>query len=42
MNLFGTEEAIGKKLKVKGVRLEVIGVLKKEGLTLFLAAWMSL
>ena len=31
MNLFGTEEAIGKKLKVKGVRLEVIGVLKKEG-----------
>ena len=30
-NLFGTEEAIGNKLKVKGVRLEVIGVLNKEG-----------
>ena len=29
--LFGKVEALGKKLKVKGIRLEVIGVLEKEG-----------
>lgn len=29
--LFGKVEALGKKLKVKGIRLEVIGILEKEG-----------
>lgn len=29
--LFGTVEALGKKFKVKGIRLKVIGVLEKEG-----------
>tara|TARA_Y100001954_G_C15802363_1_gene600821 strand:+ start:1485 stop:2726 length:1242 start_codon:yes stop_codon:yes gene_type:complete len=29
--LFGTEEALGKKFKVKGIKLEVIGILEKEG-----------
>ena len=31
MSLFGTESALGQRFKVKGVRIEVIGVLEKEG-----------
>lgn len=31
LGLFDTESAIGKRFKVKGIRVEVIGVLEKEG-----------
>ena len=31
LRLFGTESALGKTFKVKGIRIEVIGILEKEG-----------
>lgn len=37
LGLFDTESAIGKRFKVKGIRVEVIGVLEKEGASIISA-----